>query len=51
MLDGSKQGHHAALRIGVNLNLFEQFDEGDEAAKSSAELAKMTGSDPYLMGE
>ena len=45
-----QQGHHAALRIGVNLNLFEKFDESNGAAKSSKELARMTGADPHLIG-
>ena len=45
-----QQGHHAALRIGVNLNVFEKLDEREGAAKSSKELAKMTGANPDLMG-
>lgn len=48
--DGMQQGHHAALRVGVNLNVFEKLDESDGAAKSSKELAKMTGADPHLIG-
>ena len=45
-----QQGHHAALRIGVNLDLFKMLDERDGAAKSSMELAMMTGADPRLIG-
>ena len=45
-----QQGHHAALRIGDNLDLFEKLDESDGAAKSSKELAEMTRSDPQLIG-
>ena len=45
-----QQGHHAALRIGDNLNLFEKLDESNGAPKSSKELAKMTSSDPQLIG-
>ena len=45
-----QQGHHAALRIGVDLNVFEKLDERNGAAKSSKELAEMTGADPHLIG-
>ena len=45
-----QQGHHAALRIGVDLNVFEKLDERNGAPKSSKELAKMTGADPHLIG-
>ena len=44
-----QQGHHAALRVGVNLNVFEKLDERYGAAKSSEELAEMTGADPHLI--
>ena len=32
------------------MNLFERLDENNGSAKRSFELAKMTGTDPYLMG-
>ena len=45
-----QQGHHAALRIGIDLNVFEILDQRDGAAKSSKELANVTGADPHLIG-
>ena len=48
-LGGTQQGHHAALRACIDLNGFERLDEG-EGAKTSSEIAKMTGADPVLMG-
>ncbi|KAM0795729.1 S-adenosyl-L-methionine-dependent methyltransferase [Usnea florida] len=44
----AEQGHHAALRACIDLNVFEKLDEG-EGAKTSAEIAKMVGADPVLM--
>ena len=47
---GTQQGHHAAIRTAINLNLFKKLDESNGEAKSSLELAKMTCADPVLMG-
>ena len=49
ILGGPQQGHHAALRGCIDLNVFERLDEG-EGAKTSSEIAKMVGADPVLMG-
>ncbi|CAD6587022.1 MAG: hypothetical protein ASARMPREDX12_002571 [Alectoria sarmentosa] len=46
----AEQGHHAALRTCINLGVFERLEERSGDAKSSSELAKMTGADPGLMG-
>ena len=46
----TQQGHHAAVRVGIDMNLFEKLDEGNGDPKSSVELAKMTGADPTLTG-
>ncbi|MCJ1386457.1 hypothetical protein MMC17_009583 [Xylographa soralifera] len=46
----AEQGHHSALRTGIDLKLFEKLDERNGEPKSSIELAKMTGADPVLMG-
>jgi len=38
------------VRTGLDLNIFVKLDEDNGVAKSSSELAKMTGADPVLMG-
>ncbi|MCJ1434794.1 hypothetical protein MMC27_004164 [Xylographa pallens] len=50
LFGGTQQGHHSALRAGIDLKLFEKLDERNGEAKSSAELAKMTSADPVLLG-
>ena len=40
---------HAAIRTGVEMNLFEKVAEDDVAARSNAQLAAMTGADPVLL--
>ena len=40
---------HAAIRTGVEMNLFEELAEDDVAAKSNAHLAAMTSADPVLL--
>ena len=50
IIDWTQQGHHAAIRAAINLNLFEKLDEKNGDSKSSLELAKMTNADPVLMG-
>ena len=48
---GYQQGHHSALRAGINLHLFEKLNEGNGKSKTSAELARDTDADPALVGE
>ena len=40
----------AALRIAVDLRLFERMRQEESCPKSSGRLAEMVGADPLLLG-
>lgn len=53
----AEPSHQAAIRIGIELNLFQVLDECAESASgnggkgvSTLELAKRTGAQPLLLG-
>lgn len=41
---------HAAIRTGIEMDLFEKMAEDGGGAKSAEKLAEMTGSDAVLLG-
>ena len=41
----------AAVRIGIDIGLFEKLAADDGEAKTSQQLADATGTDPALVGE
>ena len=40
----------AAIRVCIDLKLFDKMQEDGGSAKSVEQLAKMTGADPKLLG-
>lgn len=40
----------AAIRVCIDLKLFDKMQENGGSAKSVEQLAKMTGADPKLLG-
>lgn len=42
--------HQAAIRIGIDLDLFKSLDDGSGKPVHTLELAKRTGADPQLLG-
>lgn len=50
-VDTKQPGHHSALRVCLGLKMFDNMAERSGVAKSSSELANMTGADPVLTSE
>ena len=42
--------HQAAIRIGIELELFKALDDGSQKPVSTHVLAERTGADPQLLG-